>query len=242
MKICICKKDIILKKIKLRKDYMKILIVEDDKDSATFLEKTLVAEKYNVSVAYSYKEAKKLIEEGIFSIILLDWNLGDGSGYELLQECRKEFAPDVSIIMITSENDTEAIADALDAGADDYMSKPYSMVELLARIRAVARRETSQKSSIIELDRLQLNTLSHEILLDKSVLDLTTTEYNLLKLLIQNHNVILTRYQLNEYIMKDFASFGNSNLVDVHIKNIRKKLGDYNIIQTVRGIGYTIKI
>ncbi len=220
---------------------MKILIVEDDKDSAAFLQKTLVAEKQSVEVAYSYKEAKAHIEEQIFSLILLDWNLGDGSGYELLQECRKELAPDVSIIMITSENDTEAVAKALDAGADDYITKPYSMVELLARIRAVSRREAAHKSSVIELGRLQLNMATHEILLDATPLDLTTTEYDLLQLLMQNPNVVLTRYQLNESIMKDFASFGNSNLVDVHIKNIRKKLGDYTIIQTVRGIGYTVK-
>ena len=220
---------------------MKILIVEDDKDSATFLEKTLMAEKQDVELAYSYKEAKALIQEYIFSLILLDWNLGDGSGYDLLQECRKELAPDVSIIMITSENDTEAVAKALDAGADDYITKPYSMVELLARIRAVSRREASQKSSVVEIGRLQLNMMTHEIFLDNTPLDLTTTEYDLLQLLMQNSNVVLTRYQLNESIMKDFASFGNSNLVDVHIKNIRKKLGDYNIIQTVRGIGYIIK-
>lgn len=220
---------------------MKILIVEDDKDSATFLQKTLVAEKQSVQVAYSYKEAKEILQEQIFSLILLDWNLGDGSGYELLQECRKELAPDVSIIMITSENDTEAVAQALDAGADDYITKPYSMVELLARIRAVSRREAVHKSSIIQLGRLQLNMTTHEILLDTTPLDLTTTEYDLLQLLMQNVNVVLTRYQLNESIMKDFASFGKSNLVDVHIKNIRKKLGDYTIIQTVRGIGYTIK-
>jgi len=221
---------------------MNILIVEDDEDNATFLKKTLVAEKQSVQVAYSYKEARKFVQEHIFSLILLDWNLGDGSGYELLQECRKELAPDVSIIMITSENDTEAVAAALDAGADDYITKPYSMVELLARIRAVSRREASQKSSVVEVGRLQLNMTMHEILLDATPLDLTTTEYDLLKLLMQNYNVILTRYQLNESIMKDFASFGNSNLVDVHIKNIRKKLGEYNIIQTVRGIGYTLKV
>lgn len=220
---------------------MNILIVEDDQDSAAFLEKTLVAEKQSIQVAYSYKEAKEIIQENIFSLILLDWNLGDGSGYELLQECRNELAPDVSIIMITSENDTQSVALALDAGADDYITKPYSMVELLARIRAVSRREVSQKSSVIEIERLKLNMQRHEIFLDDTPLDLTTTEYDLLQLLMQNQNVVLTRYQLNESIMKDFASFGNSNLVDVHIKNIRKKLGEYNIIQTVRGIGYTIK-
>ena len=224
-----------------KEDSMNILIVEDDKDSATFLQKTLLAEKQSVVVAYGYQEAKELLERSIFSLILLDWNLGDGSGYELLQECRNELAPDISIIMITSENDTQAVASALDIGADDYITKPYSMVELLARIRAVSRREVTQKSSIIKIDRLQLNTPKHTIYLDDTPLDLTVTEYDLLQLLMQNPNIVLTRYQLNEAIMKDFASFGNSNLVDVHIKNIRKKIGKYDIIKTVRGIGYTIK-
>ena len=219
---------------------MKILIVEDDKGSADFLQKTLISEKYSVHVAYSYKEAQEAIDENIFSIILLDWNLGDGSGYELLKELR---ALDIqtSVIMITSESDIDAKANALDAGADDYITKPYSAVELLARIRAISRRETSNKVSIIKIDRLELNTLTHEILLDGVVLHLTSTEYDLLQLFMQNHNVVLTRYQLNEHIMKDFASIGNSNIIDAHVKNLRKKLGEYAIIKTVRGVGYTLK-
>lgn len=219
---------------------MRILIVEDDKNSADFLYKTLRSHSYDVEIANSYKEAKNILENNFFSIILLDWNLGDGSGYDLLKELR-ELDLKTSVIMITSEDDVEAKVDALDAGSDDYITKPYSSVELLARIRAIARREAATKSSVIQFGKLQLNTITHEISLDQELLKLTKAEYDLLELFIQNPNVVLTRYQLSDHIMKDFASMSGSNLVDVHIKNIRKKLGDYNIIQTIRGVGYTLK-
>ena len=218
---------------------MNILVVEDDRHSADFLEKLLLQQQYGVTVARGYEEAKEQLERNVFTLILLDWQLGDGDGYELLKEFRAEGMP-TPVIMLTSQSDFEAKAAILDAGADDYITKPYSHVELLARIRAVMRRESSQKSSKLQIGRLTLDEQKHTILLDDAPLDLTTTEYNLLKLLMLNKNVVLSRFQINEHIMKDFASLGNSNLVDVHIKNIRKKLGEYKIIQTVRGIGYTI--
>jgi len=218
---------------------MKILIVEDDSSSATFLQKTLTSQKYNVELATSYKQASELLDSTFYSVVLLDWNLGDGSGFELLKEMR-QVDIQTSVIMLTSESDIEAKASALDAGADDYLCKPYSTVELLARIRAIARREMHTKSSIIQIDRLTLNTLTHEIFLDNTPLQLTATEYELLKLFIQNQNIVLTRYQLNEHIMKDFASIGNSNIIDAHIKNLRKKLSGYDIITTVRGVGYKL--
>jgi len=219
---------------------MNILVVEDDKNSADFLQKLLLQEQYKVTVARGYKEAKEELERNVFALILLDWQLGDGDGYELLKEFRAEGMP-TPVIMLTSQSDIEAKAAILDAGADDYITKPYSHVELLARIRAVLRRESSQKSSKLQIGRLVLDESTHTILLDGTPLDLTTTEYNLLKLLMLNKNVVLSRFQINEHIMKDFASLGNSNLVDVHIKNIRKKMGGYKIIETVRGIGYTIR-
>ena len=219
---------------------MNILVVEDDEHSANFLEKLLKQQQYDVTVARGYRDAKEELEGNVFTLVLLDWQLGDGDGYELLKEFRAE-GMQTPVIMLTSQSDFEAKAAILDAGADDYITKPYSHVELLARIRAVLRRESTQKSSKLHIGRLTLDESKHEILLDDMPLDLTTTEYNLLKLLMQNKNVVLSRFQINEYIMKDFASLGNSNLVDVHIKNIRKKLGEYKVIETVRGVGYTIR-
>ena len=219
---------------------MHILIVEDDKESAIALQKTLLAEHYIVDVAYSYEQAQSRLRHGNYSIILLDWNLGDGSGHELLKQLREEECSSF-VIMITSESDTQNKASVLDSGADDYIVKPYSSIELLARIRAVSRRESTQKSSHITFGRLQLDVAACEITLDGTALELTTTEYNILKLLMLNPNVVLSRFQITEHIMSDFAAIGNSNLVDVHIKNLRKKLADYKVIKTVRGVGYTLK-
>ena len=219
---------------------MNILIVEDDIHSADFLEKLLSKQQYDVSVARGYGEAKEELEKNVFALVLLDWQLGDGDGYELLKEFRAE-GMQTPVIMLTSQNDTEAKAAILDAGADDYITKPYSHIELLARIRAVLRRETTHKSATLQIGCLTLDESKHRIFLEGMPLDLTITEYNLLKFLMLNKNVVLSRFQINEHIMKDFASLGNSNLVDVHIKNIRKKLGDCKVIETVRGIGYTIR-
>ena len=218
---------------------MNILIVEDDIQSADFLEKILSKQQYDVSIARGYGEAKEELEKHVFVLVLLDWQLGDGDGYELLKEFRAK-GMQTPVIMLTSQNDTEAKAAILDAGADDYITKPYSHVELLARIRAVLRREATHKSAMLQIGCLTLDESKHKILLEGMPLELTITEYNLLKFLMLNKNVVLSRFQINEHLMKDFASLGNSNLVDVHIKNIRKKLGNCKIIETVRGIGYTI--
>ncbi len=218
---------------------MHILVVEDDKNSADILYKVLREEKYKVTVARSYNEAKQQLDENIFSLILLDWHLGDGSGYELLKELRDD-GYDTPVIMITSQSDLHSKVDSLDVGADDYITKPYSTMELLARIRAISRRESTKKTSFIEVGDIKLDLASHKVFVKEKETELTTTEFNVLKLLMQNLNVVLSRFQINEHITKDFANLGNSNIVDVHIKNIRKKLGDSNIIKTVRGIGYTI--
>lgn len=219
---------------------MNILIVEDDLASATLLQKILKAEKYSVTLAKGYQEANILIQNSIYALIILDWHLGDGSGLDLLKEIR-ELDINTSVMMLTCEDNVHEKVNALDSGADDYISKPYSSVELLARIRAILRRESSQKTNHITFENLELDIRTHEVKLDGSSIQLTMTEYDLLKLFMQNQNVVLTRYQLNEHIMKDFLSMGSSNIVDAHIKNLRKKLKNSNLIKTVRGVGYTLK-
>ncbi|WP_457746169.1 response regulator transcription factor [Sulfurimonas sp.] len=222
---------------------MNILIVEDDKESAKILQKVLKAEKYSAEVSYSYSDARELLLNNQYSLVLLDWNLGDtkGDGYDLLCELR-ELSIDTPVLMITSESAVTNKVSVFDAGADDYLCKPYSNIELLARIRALLRRETKSKVSLVKFDRVTLDTVKREITLDNELLNLTTTEYDLFELFLQNPNVVLTRYQLNEHITKDYASMTNSNLVDVHIKNLRKKLHGYDIFKSVRGVGYTLKL
>ncbi|OIP53614.1 MAG: DNA-binding response regulator [Helicobacteraceae bacterium CG2_30_36_10] len=219
---------------------MTILIVEDDKEIAMILQKILKSQRYDSEIANGYIQAKESILNKIYSLILLDWNLGDGDGLELLKEMRA-IEIKTPILMLTSENDVNDIGSVLDAGADDYLCKPYSNVELFARIRAILRRETSNKVSVIKYGRLTLDTLCREIRLDDTLINLTSSEFDLLELFMQNQNIVLTRYQLSEHITKDYSSLKTSNIVDVHIKNLRKKLNDYDVLKAVRGIGYTLK-
>ena len=129
----------------------------------------------------------------------------------------------------------------MDAGGDDYLSKPYSNIELLARIRALLRRESPQKNSLLGTGALTLDTNSREVQLDGIPIALSLSEFDLLEILLQNKNIVLTRYQLNEHLCRDYNGLKQSNLVDVHIKNLRKKIDMPDFITTVRGVGYTIK-
>ena len=220
---------------------MNILIVEDDKLTAKQLFLLLKSEKYDSDIADGYHKAKELLDLNNYSLILLDWNLGDGDGLMLLKELRdSQIATPVLMLSANSEiNDRVAV---LDSGADDYLCKPYSSVELLARIRALLRRETGEKVSVITIGDVKLNLTSREAFVHDNFIKLTTAEFDLLEFFMQNKNQILTRYQLSEHINKDNYSIKHSNLVDVHIKNLRKKLGKKDFLLNVRGVGYKVNL
>ena len=130
---------------------------------------------------------------------------------------------------------------ALNIGADDYLCKPHSSIELLARIRALLRRDAPVKSSKITARDVMLDIIAREVKAGENIVALSAAEFDLLTLLMQHQNIVLTRYQLNEHISKDFDRISVSNLIDVHIRNIRKKLDRPDLITAVRGVGYTIK-
>jgi DNA-binding response OmpR family regulator len=218
---------------------LNLLIVEDDRLSALQLSELLKSEKYDCDLADGYNSAKELIDKNAYSLILLDWNLGDGDGHTLLQEIR-ELEIKTPVLMLSANSEINDRVAVLDSGADDYLCKPYSHVELLARIRALLRRESNEKTSIIVINDVKLDTTSREVFIADEKVNLTTSEFDLLELFMQNQNQVLTRYQLSEHINKDNYSIKHSNLVDVHIKNLRKKLGKKEFIVNVRGIGYKI--
>jgi len=218
---------------------MNILIVEDDKPVAKQLAKLLIAEKYSCDIAFGFKEAQKLIDANAYALILLDWNLGDGDGLVLLQEVR-DLEIKTPVLMLSANSEIDDRVAVLDSGADDYLCKPYSSVELLARMRALLRRESSEKKTTITIGNITLDTTSREVFVDKELSPLTTAEFDLLEFFMQNSNQVLTRYQLSEHINKDNYSIKHSNLVDVHIKNLRKKLNKKDFILSVRGVGYKI--
>ena len=218
---------------------MNILIVEDDKVTAKQLEKLLKKEKYSCDIAYGYKEAQSILDKNSYALILLDWNLGDGDGLVLLEEIR-EFEIKTPVFMLSANSEIDDRVTVLDSGADDYLCKPYSSVELLARMRALLRRDIKEKTSVINISNVTLDTRSREVFINSQLVELTTAEFDLLELFMQNKNQVLTRYQLSEHINKDNYSIKHSNLVDVHIKNLRKKLGKKDFILSVRGVGYKI--
>jgi len=218
---------------------LNLLIVEDDKLTAKQLSQLLKSEKYNSDIAYSYSVAMELIDKNTYSLILLDWNLGDGDGLALLQELRKAKI-DTPVFMLSANSEINDKVCVLDSGADDYLCKPYSSVELLARMRVLLRRDSTEKVSVIEIGNIKLDITTREVSIAGEYINLTVSEFDLLELFMQNKNRILTRYQLNEHINKDNYAIKHSNLVDVHIKNLRKKLGSKDFIQNVRGIGYKI--
>lgn len=219
---------------------MNLLVVEDERPVANQLQQLLQKERYHCEVAYTYNEAIELIDDKRYDLILLDWNLPDGDGLTLLSQIREEGIV-TPVLMLSANTEIDDRVSVLDAGGDDYLCKPYSHVELLARIRALLRRETAQKNTLLSWRSLQLDTSSREVSVESKLINLSLSEFDLLELLLQNKNIVLTRYQLNEHLCQDYNSLKQSNLVDVHIKNLRKKLELEGCITTVRGVGYSIK-
>ncbi len=224
-----------------REDIMHILIIDDNQEILFGLRKLLEEAQFEVHTASSLFEAKEAINKQHYDVIILDWILPDGSGVTFLK-AQRELHLLTPVLLLSSKNEDIEKAEALDAGADDYMQKPFSHIELLARIRALLRRESSQKKSLIKLKNLQVNLSSREVSLNTKPITLSKKEFELLEFLLLNQNIVLTRYQISEHLNRDFDSLKSSNLVDAHIKNLRKKLGDAaSLIETVRGIGFTIK-
>ncbi len=218
---------------------MYLLIVEDEKTVAKQLQELLEQEKYSCDIAANYKDALELCDKKRYDLILLDWNLPDGDGLSLLKLLREE--EDITpVLMLSANTEVDDRVKVLDAGGDDYLCKPYSNIELLARIRALLRREGNQKNTLLTAGELKLDTKSREVYAKDKSVKLSPAEFDLLELLLQNKNTVLTRYQLNEYLCQDYNSLKLSNIVDVHIKNLRKKIGLEDCIVTVRGVGYKI--
>ncbi len=218
---------------------MKILIIDDNQEILFGLEKLLQQkQQFSTYSASTLKEATDALEEREYDLIILDWMLPDGSGIEFLTKIRKDYYT-TSVLLLSSKSAINEKVEALDAGADDYLSKPFSNIELLARVRALLRRESNYKTSTIEIDNFKVNLATHEVLVDNRPIKLTKKEFELLELFILNQNVVLTRYQINDHINQDYDSLKSSNLVDVHIKNLRKKLDSAShLIQTIRGVGF----
>lgn len=223
---------------------MKILVVEDDKIIASGLEYSLEKEGFSIVLCHDVESGKKAFLENEFSLCLLDVSLPDGSGYELCKIIRGK--SDVPIIFLTACDDEVNVVMGLDMGADDYITKPFRLRELISRIKSVLRRYNKEDDSsiIIEINKLRINTLEAKVYKNGKEVNLTALEYRLLLIFVNNKGQVLSRSQLLEGIWDVVGDFVNDNTLTVYIKRIREKLEDNPqkpaIIKTVRGLGYKV--
>ncbi|PPA84187.1 DNA-binding response regulator [Brevibacillus laterosporus] len=225
---------------------MKILLVEDDKTIASGLEYSLQQDGYSTVLCHDVASAKKVLAEDIdqFALCLFDLQLPDGSGYELCKMVKER--RDIPVIFLTVIDDEINVVMGLDMGADDYITKPFRVRELLSRIKSVLRRyqKPSHARAIIDIDNVRINTLEGKVHKNGAEIPLTALEYRLL-LIFGNHvGQVLTRNQLLEQIWDVAGEFVNDNTLTVYIKRLREKLeddpGHPTLIKTVRGLGYKV--
>lgn len=220
---------------------MRILLVEDDKRVASFIKRGLQEEKYAVDVAPDGEEGLFLAQSQAYDLIILDLLLPKRTGLEVLRILRAKSVK-VPLLILTAKDLLEDKVAGLNAGADDYLTKPFGFEELLARVRALLRRRQDLAASVLKLADLEMDLLRHEVKRSGQKVDLTSREYALLEYFLGRLGQVLTRTQLAEQVWgHDFDTF--SNVIDVHIARLRRKIDDGfspKLLQTVRGTGYQL--
>ena len=219
-----------------------IYIVEDDESIREIESIALKNSNYIVSAFENAKEFYKKLDELVPDLILLDVMLPDESGYDIVRKLRKRPATqDIPIIMVTAKTTEMDMIKGLDGGADDYIKKPFSIMELITRVKALLRRTAKEEPKLLKLDDLVIDHERHVVTVNNEPVDLTYKEYELLRLLMGSQGIVMTR----EVIMRsvwDTDFEGETRTMDMHIKTLRHKLGDYGSrIKTVRNVGYVIE-
>jgi DNA-binding response OmpR family regulator len=223
---------------------MKIYIVDDEYALLEQLKKSLESHRYLVETAADGEEALDRLFDTPFDLIILDIMMPKIDGLTVLSEIRKAGIK-TPVLMLTAKGDAKEKVKGLDLGADDYLAKPFSLDELMARVRAMLRRPGGQATTLLEVHGLKMDAVCREVTRGGSPVKLTPREFSILEFLLYNKNRVVSRFSLAEHVWgDDFDPFNMSNFIDVHIKNLRQKIGDTSgesIIHTVRGIGYIIK-
>lgn len=221
---------------------MKILVVEDEKKVAGFIKRGLEEDDYKVSVTYDGAEGLKLALEEDFSLVILDVMLPKKDGLTVIKELRAA-GKHVPVLMLTARDTTEDIVSGLDAGSDDYLTKPFAFAELLARVRALLRRGEQDRGAEILFADLRLDPVAHKVWRSGTEIDLTAKEYGLLEYMMRNPNMVLSRAMIAEHVW-DYAFDSFTNIIDVYVNYLRKKVDkDFSVklIHTVRGQGYILR-
>ncbi|WP_346889253.1 response regulator transcription factor [Clostridium sp. UBA1056] len=223
---------------------IKILIVEDEEKIARFIELELMHEGYKVIKANNGRTGLEIAERGEADLVILDVMLPEINGLEVLRRLRK--SSDVPVIMLTARDAVMDKVSGLDAGADDYITKPFAIEELLARIRTALKKRVAtvkKDEDVISCGLLTLDKIRYKVMYDGTEIELTNREFTLLQVLMENKNIVLTRDVLIEKVC-GYDYFGETNVIDVYVRYLRTKIDDtfkVKIITTVRGVGYVIK-
>ncbi|MGE0354705.1 MAG: response regulator transcription factor [Gemmatimonadales bacterium] len=222
---------------------MKILVVEDDRKVAGFIEQGLKEEGYVVDVAPDGDEATMLAHVYDYDVILLDVVLPKKNGFQVAAELRRE-GRNTPILMLTSRDSTEDVVRGLDAGADDYLAKPFKFDELLARIRALHRRGGAERVEVLQYGPISMDRLRHTCVVSGNSVDLTPKEFQLLEYFLLHPEQVVRRTSLLEKVW-DMHFDPESNVVDVHVGNLRRYLtaaAGGSVLSTVRGVGFVLRI
>ena len=225
---------------------MNVLIVEDEKGLALEVDEFLSHEGFTVEHSRTKKSAEEKIFVNNYDFILLDLGLPDGDGFDLLKMLKNIKDRQDAVIILTARGAVDDRVLGLEQGADDYLAKPFSLNELLARMHAITRRKHRLESNDINIKGLKVNIQNRTVMFNDERINLTKKEFEIFNYLVLNKNRVISRTNLTEHVWGDVLEINSdSNFVDVHVKNLRKKLSQYIPIdwfETVRSIGYRINI
>lgn len=225
---------------------MNVLIVEDEKGLALEVDEFLSHEGFTVEHARTKRSAEEKIFVNNYDFILLDLGLPDGDGFDLLKMLKGLDKREDAVIILTARGAVDDRVSGLEQGADDYLAKPFSLSELLARMHAITRRKHRLESNDINIKGLKVNIQNRTVMYNEERINLTKKEFEIFNYLVLNKNRVISRTNLTEHVWGDVLEINSdSNFVDVHVKNLRKKLSQYIPIdwfETVRSIGYRINI
>jgi len=220
---------------------VKVLIIEDEKKVANFISRGLQEEGYTVDVAYDGKKGLEFLDERTYDIVLLDLMIPEIDGLELLKRIRAS-GINTPVLITTAKDSKEDVVRGLDTGSDDYLTKPFSFEELLARMRALLRRSMKAESHILQYKDIVLNPYNRVLTLASREVELTDKEFLIMEFLLKNSEKILSRKEIAEYVWQNKTD--TTNIVDVYINFLRKKIESISpkkYIHSVRGIGYILK-
>lgn len=221
---------------------MRILIVEDERKVSNFIRQALEEEQYAVDQAFNGKEGLYLAEVYEYDIIILDLMLPEMGGLDIINDLRQK-GNKIPILVLTARDGVQDKVTVLDAGGDDYLTKPFSIEEFLARVRALFRRGHTEQTGVLKFSDIIMNPTKHEVYRGSKRIDLTNKEYALLEYFMRNPNRVLTRSMIAEHVWNiDFDT--ETNVIDVYITYLRNKVdrtGTHRLIQTIRGVGYMLQ-